>query len=64
MGHVSFCWYDHGPLWGRKSTVTTLQTESTPQQHQYVFQETESLTIKTHAVRQGNNASEVGSVPS
>jgi hypothetical protein len=64
MGHVSFCWYDHGPLRGLKSTVTTLRLNLPPSNTNTCFQGTESLTIKAHAVRQSNNASEVRSVPS
>lgn len=43
--------------------VTTLRLNLAPSYTITYFQGTEPLTIKAHAVRQGNNASEVCSVP-
>ena len=51
-------------LRGQKSIMTTLRLNLPPGNTGTYFQGTERLTIKTHAVRQGNNASEVCSVPS
>jgi hypothetical protein len=61
--HVIFCWCDRGPFVGPEIITTILELNLPPSNTITWLQGTETLTIKAHAVRQGNNASEVCSIP-